>query len=183
MRMIAFMYSCTHTLVDLPVEFHRVVLDEAHQIKSRLTKTAKACYALNSVRRWVVTGTPIQNKLEDLFSLVHFLRAEPWSNFSFWRTFITIPFESKDKDKAMRVVTSVLEPLVLRRTKNTKDENGDPIIMLPERSIEIEYLKFSAQENDIYQALFKDGKTKFNHYCRAGTVLRHYASIFQLLMR
>ncbi|KAK5821945.1 DNA repair protein, RAD5 [Linnemannia elongata] len=165
------------------VDFHRVVLDEAHQIKSRLTKTAKACYALNSVRRWVVTGTPIQNKLEDLFSLVHFLRAEPWSNFSFWRTFITIPFESKDKDKAMRVVTSVLEPLVLRRTKNTKDENGDPIIMLPERTIEIEYLKFSAQENDIYQALFKDGKTKFNHYCRAGTVLRHYASIFQLLMR
>ncbi|KAF9549586.1 DNA helicase rad5 [Mortierella hygrophila] len=165
------------------VDFHRVVLDEAHQIKSRLTKTAKACYALNSVRRWVVTGTPVQNKLEDLFSLVHFLRAEPWSNFSFWRTFITIPFESKDKDKAMRVVTSVLEPLVLRRTKNTKDENGDAIIMLPERTIEIEYLKFSAQENDIYQALFKDGKTKFNHYCRAGTVLRHYASIFQLLMR
>ncbi|KAG0362349.1 SNF2 family N-terminal domain-containing protein [Gamsiella multidivaricata] len=165
------------------VEFHRVVLDEAHQIKSRLTKTAKACYAINSVRRWVVTGTPIQNKLEDLFSLVHFLRAEPWSNFSFWRTFITIPFESKDKDKAMKVITSVLEPLVLRRTKTTKDENGNPIVMLPERTVEIEYLQFSEQENDIYQALFKDGKTKFNHYCRAGTVLRHYASIFQLLMR
>ncbi|KAF8940613.1 DNA repair protein, RAD5 [Dissophora ornata] len=165
------------------VEFHRVVLDEAHQIKSRMTKTSKACYAVNSIRRWVVTGTPIQNKLEDLFSLVHFLRAEPWSNFSFWRTFITIPFESKDRDKAMKVITSVLEPLVLRRTKATKDENGNPIIMLPDRVIEIEYLKFSEQENDIYQALFKDGKTKFNHYCRAGTVLRHYASIFQLLMR
>ncbi|KAI1315874.1 DNA helicase rad5 [Mortierella claussenii] len=165
------------------VEFHRVVLDEAHHIKSRMTKTAKACYALNSVRRWVVTGTPIQNKLEDLFSLVHFLRAEPWSNFSFWRTFITVPFESKDKDKAMKVITSVLEPLVLRRTKMTKDANGNPIVMLPDRVIEIEYLKFSEQENDIYQALFKDGKTKFNHYCRVGTVLKHYASIFQLLMR
>ncbi|KAF9209344.1 DNA helicase rad5 [Haplosporangium sp. Z 27] len=165
------------------VEFHRVVLDEAHQIKSRLTKTAKACYALNSVRRWVVTGTPIQNKLEDLFSLVHFLRAEPWSNFSFWRTFISIPFESKDKDKALKVITSVLEPLVLRRTKTTKDKDGNPIVMLPERIIQIEYLKFSEQENDIYQALFKDGKTKFSHYCRAGTVLKHYASIFQLLMR
>ncbi|KAG0258506.1 DNA helicase rad5 [Mortierella polycephala] len=165
------------------VEFHRVVLDEAHQIKSRITKTSKACYALNSARRWIVTGTPIQNKLEDLFSLVHFLRAEPWSNFSFWRTFIGVPFESKDKDKAMKVLTSVLEPLVLRRTKTTKDEDGNPIVMLPERTIEIEYLEFSEQENDIYQALFKDGKTKFNHYCRAGTVLRHYASIFQLLMR
>ncbi|KAF9439014.1 DNA helicase rad5 [Entomortierella beljakovae] len=165
------------------VEFHRVVLDEAHQIKSRLTKTSKACYAINSVRRWVVTGTPIQNKLEDLFSLVHFLRAEPWSNFSFWRTFISIPFESANKEKALKVITSVLEPLVLRRTKTTKDANGNPIVMLPERVIEIEYLNFSEQENDIYQALFKDGKTKFNHYCRAGTVLKHYANIFQLLMR
>jgi DNA repair protein RAD5 len=165
------------------VEFHRVVLDEAHQIKGRNTKTAKACYAIDAVRRWVLTGTPIQNKLEDLFSLVHFLRSEPWSNFSFWRTFITIPFESKDKDKAMKVVTSVLEPLVLRRTKATKDENGNPIIMLPEKIVDIEYLEFTDPENDIYQALFKDGKTKFNHYCRAGTVLKHYASIFQLLMR
>ncbi|KAG0224670.1 DNA helicase rad5 [Actinomortierella wolfii] len=165
------------------VDFYRVVLDEAHQIKSRLTKTSKACYAINGARRWVVTGTPIQNKLEDLFSLVHFMRAEPWSNFSFWRTFITIPFESKDKDKALKVVTSVLEPLVLRRTKATKDENGNPIVMLPERKIEIEYLDFSEQENDIYQALFRDGKTKFNHYCAAGTVLKNYASIFQLLMR
>ncbi|KAF9583253.1 DNA helicase rad5 [Lunasporangiospora selenospora] len=165
------------------VEFHRVVLDEAHHIKSRMTKTAKACYALSSSRRWVVTGTPIQNKLEDLFSLVHFLRVEPWSDFSFWRTFVSIPFESKDKDKALKILTSVLEPLVLRRTKSTKDENGDPIVMLPERTVEIEYLTFSEQENDIYQALFKDGKTKFNHYCQAGSVLRHYASIFQLLMR
>ncbi|KAF9362385.1 DNA helicase rad5 [Mortierella sp. NVP85] len=165
------------------VEFHRVVLDEAHQIKSRMTKTSKACYALNSIRRWVVTGTPIQNKLEDLFSLVHFLRAEPWSNFTFWRTYITIPFESKDKDKAMKVVTSVLEPLVLRRTKNTKDQHGNRILTLPDRVVEIEYLRFSESENDIYQALFKDGKTKFNHYCRAGTMLKNYASIFQLLMR
>ncbi|KAF9956368.1 DNA helicase rad5 [Modicella reniformis] len=161
----------------------RVVLDEAHQIKSRMTKTAKACYALDSVRRWAVTGTPIQNKLEDLFSLVHFLQAEPWSNFSFWRTFITIPFESKNNDKALKVVTSVLEPLVLRRTKNTKDENGNSILILPDRIIEIEYLPFSEPENDIYQALFKHGKTKFNHYCRAGTVLKNYASIFQLLVR
>jgi DNA repair protein RAD5 len=148
-----------------------------------MTKTSKACYALTSIRRWVVTGTPIQNKLEDLFSLVHFLRAEPWSNFTFWRTYITIPFESKDKDKAMKVITSVLEPLVLRRTKSTKDQHGNRILMLPDRVVEIEYLRFSESENDIYQALFKDGKTKFNHYCRAGTMLKNYASIFQLLMR
>jgi DNA repair protein RAD5 len=60
------------------VDFWRVILDEAHHIKNRLSKTSKACSALSAIRRWVVTGTPIQNKLDDLYALVHFLKHEPW---------------------------------------------------------------------------------------------------------
>jgi DNA repair protein RAD5 len=100
------------------VEFFRVILDEAHTIKNRQAKTSKACYELAAKHRWVLTGTPIVNRLEDLFSLVRFLRVEPWSNFSFWKTFITVPFESRDFVRALNVVQTVLEPLVLRRTKD-----------------------------------------------------------------
>lgn len=66
----------------LSLEYFRVILDEAHMIKNRQSKTAKACYEIGARHRWVLTGTPIVNRLEDLFSLVHFLRVEPWSNFS-----------------------------------------------------------------------------------------------------
>ena len=69
-------------------------------------------------------GTPIVNKLEDLYSLVHFLGVEPWSIYSYWRTFISVPFESKDYLRALDVVQTILEPLVLRRTKDMKDSEG-----------------------------------------------------------
>ncbi len=108
------------------LNFFRIILDEAHTIKNRQSKTAKACYELSTEHRWILTGTPIVNRLEDLFSLVRFLRVEPWNNFSFWRTFITAPFESKDFMRALDVVQTVLEPLVMRRTKDMKTPSGEP---------------------------------------------------------
>ncbi|KAI9289338.1 SNF2 family N-terminal domain-containing protein [Umbelopsis sp. AD052] len=164
------------------VDFWRVILDEAHHIKNRLSKTSKACSALSANRRWVVTGTPIQNKLDDLYALVHFLKHEPWSNYSFWRAFITIPFQNKDV-RAYDVVQTVLEPIVLRRTKTMRDAQGNLLVTLPSKQIDIEYLDFTPEEQDIYNSLYTDSKTKFSYFCAAGKALSNYASIFQLLMR
>ncbi|RCH98559.1 DNA helicase rad5 [Rhizopus stolonifer] len=164
------------------VEFWRVILDEAHQIKNPASKTSQACRDIQATRRWAVTGTPIQNKLDDLYALVRFLKHEPWANHSFWKTFITIPFEKKDPS-ALTAVQSVLEPIVLRRTKNMKDAKGQPMVPLPPKTIKVEYLSFSPEEQDIYDAIYSDSKTKFSYYCQAGQVGRNYASIFQLLIR
>jgi len=130
-------------------EWFRVILDEAHYIKNRLSKTARACYEIKAGRRWVLTGTPIVNKLEDLYSLVHFLGVEPWSLYSYWRTFITVPFESKDYLRALDVVQTILEPLVLRRTKDMKDSEGNPIVSLPDKVINKEYLEMSSAEREV----------------------------------
>lgn len=58
----------------------RVVLDEAHSIRNPRTVRAKACCALVSDVRWCLSGTPVQNKIGDLFSLVKFLRFRPFSH-------------------------------------------------------------------------------------------------------
>jgi DNA repair protein RAD16 len=59
------------------VSWFRVVLDEAHMIKDRSTSTAKAVFNLNSLNKWCLSGTPLQNRVGELYSLVRFLRVDP----------------------------------------------------------------------------------------------------------
>ncbi|OTA67856.1 hypothetical protein K449DRAFT_429963 [Hypoxylon sp. EC38] len=63
------------------LKFHRVILDEAHCIKSRQTMTAKACFALDVEYRWCLSGTPLQNRIGELFSLVRFLKITPFASY------------------------------------------------------------------------------------------------------
>ncbi|KAK9452367.1 SNF2 family N-terminal domain-containing protein [Limtongia smithiae] len=63
------------------IKFHRVILDEAHNIKDRQCNTAKAAFALNTDRRLCLSGTPLQNRIGELYSLIRFLRIEPCCNY------------------------------------------------------------------------------------------------------
>lgn len=165
------------------VEFFRIIIDEAHTIKNRRSKSARACYELKAIHRWVLTGTPIINRLEDLFSLVRFLKVEPWSNFSFWKTFITVPFESKEYARALNVVQSVLEPLVLRRTKNMKTPEGEPLVPLPPRTINIEEIELPEKEREIYDWIYTRAKRTYNDNMERGTLLQSYSTIFAQILR
>ncbi|RFU34366.1 hypothetical protein B7463_g2032, partial [Scytalidium lignicola] len=165
------------------LNFFRIILDEAHYIKNRQSKTAKACYEIAAKHRWTLTGTPIVNRLEDLFSLVRFLKVEPWNNFSFWKTFITVPFESKDFMRALDVVQTVLEPLVLRRTKDMKTPNGEALVQLPSKTIEIVDIELSKPEREVYDHIFTRAKNAFAANVEAGTVMKAYTSIFAQILR
>jgi DNA repair protein RAD5 len=165
------------------LNYFRIILDEAHYIKNRQSKTAKACYELYARHRWVLTGTPIVNRLEDLFSLVRFLKVEPWSNFSFWKTFITVPFESGDFIRALDVVQTVLEPLVLRRTKDMKTPDGEMLVPLPPRTIDVEPIVLSQDERDVYDHIYTRAKSVFAANAEAGTLLKSYTTIFAQILR
>jgi DNA repair protein RAD16 len=59
----------------------RIVLDEAHRIKGRTNSTAQAAFALHARKRWCLSGTPIQNRVGELYSLVRFLRFHPFAHY------------------------------------------------------------------------------------------------------
>ncbi|KAI8906813.1 SNF2 family N-terminal domain-containing protein [Gorgonomyces haynaldii] len=158
------------------INWERIILDEAHLIRERSTKAAVACYHLNGKNRWAVTGTPIVNKLDDFFSLIHFLKVDPWGQHSFWSSFVSLPFSKRDTS-ALSVVQTIMEPLILRRTKDAKDVDGNPIVSLPPKQIVTEFLEFDKKERELYDSI--------NDYSRKqlDTSKMDYVHIFQLLVR
>lgn len=63
------------------IQFHRILLDEAHSIKSRTAGVAKACFALKGSYKWCLSGTPVQNRIGEFFSLLRFLEVTPFANY------------------------------------------------------------------------------------------------------
>lgn len=63
------------------IHFHRLILDEAHSIKTRTTGIAKACFALKGSFKWCLSGTPVQNRIGEFFSLLRFLEVRPFADY------------------------------------------------------------------------------------------------------
>ncbi|XP_057956384.1 DNA repair protein RAD5A [Malania oleifera] len=164
------------------VRWFRVVLDEAHTIKSSKSQVSMAAAALTADCRWCLTGTPIQNNLEDIYSLLRFLRVEPWGNWAWWNKLIQKPFEEGD-ERGLKLVQSILKPIMLRRTKSSTDREGRPILVLPPADVKVVYCEQTEAEKDFYEALFKKSKVKFDKFVEQGRVLHNYASILELLLR
>ncbi|KAI9119540.1 hypothetical protein K1719_009416 [Acacia pycnantha] len=180
------------------VNWHRVVLDEAHSIKAYKSHAALAAFTLTSHCRWCLTGTlyrivhldmpyvntcyVFQNSLEDLFSLLCFLHVEPWGNFAWFNKLVQRPYENGDP-RGLKLVKAILKPLMLRRTKETRDKCGRPILVLPPIDIQLIECEQSAAEAELYNALFRKSKHQFDQYVGQGKVLSNYANILELLLR
>ncbi|KAL0737049.1 hypothetical protein Bca4012_013259 [Brassica carinata] len=164
------------------IDWYRIVLDEAHTIKSWKTQAAKATFELSSHCRWCLTGTPLQNKLEDLYSLLCFLHVEPWCNWAWWNKLIQKPYENGDP-RGLKLIKAILRPLMLRRTKETRDKEGSLILELPPTDVQVIECEQSEAERDFYTALFKRSKVQFDQFVAQGRVLHNYANILELLLR
>lgn len=106
------------------LHWYRVILDEAHTIKNRNAKSTKACYELRSVYRWCLSGTPMQNSLDELQSLVKFLRIQPYDDIREWKEHIELPMKNGKGDVAIRRLHSILRCFMKRRTKAILKEPG-----------------------------------------------------------
>ncbi|RLM78541.1 hypothetical protein C2845_PM12G15810 [Panicum miliaceum] len=161
------------------VHWFRVVLDEAHMIKSSKSLISLAAAALTADRRWCLTAVA-QARIQDLSTLANVLYLN--KVHIKWNKLVQKPYEEGD-ERGLKLVQSILKPIMLRRTKNSTDNEGRPILNLPPANIEVKYCDLSEAEKDFYEALFRRSKVKFDQFVEQGKVLHNYASILELLLR
>ncbi|OAG19999.1 hypothetical protein CC77DRAFT_937415 [Alternaria alternata] len=127
------------------IEWYRLVLDEAHIIRRQSTVLYRTVAELSARSRWCLTGTPIQNRLEDIGSLFAFLRISPFHSLSTFRKCIAIPFDegSKRRNMAIERFTRLLDSLCLRRTKD--------VLHLPDEKHRVRRIHLSSEEQAQYK--------------------------------
>ncbi|XP_030643449.1 transcription termination factor 2 [Chanos chanos] len=154
-----------HVASNLPpllrVAWARVILDEAHNIKNPKVQTSMAVCKLRARARWAVTGTPIQNNLLDMYSLLKFLRCSPFDEYKLWKA--QVDNGSKRGGERLNILTRTL---VLRRTKDQLDSSGKPLVSLPERNCELHRLKLSEDEQSVYDVLFAQSRSTLQSYLK-----------------
>ncbi|KAL1095332.1 hypothetical protein V6Z11_D06G149100 [Gossypium hirsutum] len=163
------------------VGWFRIVLDEAQSIKNHKTQVARACWGLRAKRRWCLSGTPIQNAIDDLYSYFRFLRYDPYAAYKYFCSSIKIPI-AKNPAKGYPKLQAILQTIMLRRTKATLLD-GEPIINLPPKMIELRKVEFTKAERDFYSRLESDSRAQFKEYAAAGTVKQNYVNILLMLLR
>ncbi|KFO92639.1 Transcription termination factor 2, partial [Buceros rhinoceros silvestris] len=143
----------------LRVAWARVILDEAHNIKNPKVQTSIAVCKLRASARWAVTGTPIQNNLLDMYSLLRFLRCSPFDEYKVWKYQV-----DNNTEKGGERLSLLTRSLLLRRTKDQLDSAGKPLVSLPQRSTQLHQLKLSAEEQSVYNVLFARSRSTLQSY-------------------
>ncbi|NWV00542.1 TTF2 factor, partial [Upupa epops] len=145
----------------LRVAWARVILDEAHSIKNPKIQTSIAVCKLRAGARWAVTGTPIQNNLLDMYSLLRFLRCSPFDEYKVWK--YQVDNNTKKGGERLSLLT---RSLLLRRTKDQLDSAGKPLVSLPQRSTRLHQLELSAEEQSVYNVLFARSRSTLKSYLK-----------------
>lgn len=162
-----------------PVEWTSITLDEAQNIKNRQTKQSRAIRTLRGAHHIALTGTPIENRLSELWSIFDFLNPGYFGSFqSFTNDFILPVERDEDEDKREQLRLKI-EPFLLRRTK----KDTKLALNLPKKQEERERCPLTTEQAALYEGFIQEAKDKMQHappFERKGIVLAMLNRLKQL---
>ncbi|OCL05964.1 hypothetical protein AOQ84DRAFT_322110 [Glonium stellatum] len=155
------------------IGWFRVVLDEAHWIRNQSSEQFKAAEGLQAERRWCLTGTPIQNSLDDLRSLLRFLQFQPFAKQAFFEEHIVEPLRSDSHD-SFRNLKLLLRTICLRR-------NADYLHLPPKETKEV-FITLTPEEREVYDRILKGCQAEFDRIVSTKSETKKYNVLFTTIM-
>ncbi len=138
------------------VTWHRIVLDEAQNIKNPKADLTKAVLKLNAPHRLALTGTPIENRLLDLWSIFNFLNPGYLGNQTQFRRNFELPIQKSSDPQQSVTLKKLVEPFILRRLKTDQSIIKD----LPDKVEQKLYCNLTQEQASLYAAVVKDVETQ-----------------------
>ncbi len=134
------------------IEWHRIVLDEAQNIKNPKAALTKAICKFSAHHRLALTGTPIENRLLDLWSIFHFLNPGYLGNQTQFRKSFEVPIQKNNDPRQSATLKKLVEPFILRRVKTDQSIIKD----LPDKVEQKLFCNLTKEQASLYEAVVKD---------------------------
>jgi SNF2 family DNA or RNA helicase len=134
------------------LQWHRVVIDEAQNIKNPQAAQTRAILKLAAPHRLALTGTPVENRLRDLWSIFNFLNPGYLGKEAQFRKSFEVPIHKENNLTRSAVLKKLVEPFILRRVKTDKRIIDD----LPDKIEQKMYCTLSPEQASLYEAVVKD---------------------------
>ncbi|MFV0365420.1 MAG: DEAD/DEAH box helicase [Mangrovibacterium sp.] len=125
--------------------FFYLILDESQHIKNPESKVYQSIIQLKSQHRLVLTGTPIENSLSDLWAQMNFINPGLLGNFNYFKQMYITPIEKKNSEEQQEKLQLLIRPFILRRSKMEVAKD------LPALTEQIRYCGMAKQQQNIYE--------------------------------
>jgi SNF2 family DNA or RNA helicase len=154
--MVISSYSLLHRDREIlaPMEWAGVILDEAQNIKNPATHQARAARSLRAGYRLALTGTPVENHVGDLWSLMEFLNPGFLGAHAGFRKRFLIPIQVYGDQDAAGLLRRVTGPFILRRLKTDKKVIAD----LPDKLEMKVFCRLTKEQASLYEAVVQDAQ-------------------------
>ncbi|MTH16260.1 DEAD/DEAH box helicase [Flavobacterium sp. LC2016-01] len=140
-------YSVIHRDISIleKYDFRYLILDESQYIKNKNSKIFKAINKISTSHKIALSGTPIENSLDDLWSQMQFINPDILGTYNFFAENFKIPIEKKQDENSLAELKNMVQPYILRRTKEQVLKD------LPELSEQIFYCDMDPEQEKLYE--------------------------------
>lgn len=133
----------------LQEHWHSVIIDEAQAIKNPVTKQSRVIRSLKGKHRIALTGTPMENRLQELWSIMDFINPGYLGPLKPFRSQFMTPVEKHGDDEKTKMIKKMIQPFLLRRSKTDRSIITD----LPDKYEKKEYCPLTQEQATLYQTI------------------------------